>query len=577
MASRSRMAPARASGVASDPCAAAMRTMTSAYAAMTRLCSLAYPNHATPPRRRAARAAPVRTRSVRREGAIIAREDLSNTAVRTRGTEASPARRAARCGRSAASAGNGASSSRGRGRPRAPRRPPAVERRGRPPREHANRGSRTVKHGGARRPPGRRWTSATYVSFPRARVPVPSGEVHEDRAALDVDGIPGHLDRGVVDVGAGRDVPAPGVPGAGHHAPVELALAERPAPVGARVVDRVVRAVHVEQGQRLALDLDHPALARRHVADRGDPYPSRLYHRSRSPPSPTLLDHPEAAVVAAHIPEPSVSVPDPLPDPDVLRREREDPERVRPRIEADDGVRLDLVDPHRPRPVDRDGVRPTSLARRQRVFLHDLLRRGVHAHELAASIEGHPERTVGRDRHPARLRAALERELGDRAGLGVEPAEALAGELAEPHVARAVVRGSVRAPAGLVLGEGARTRVEPADPVAGLHGEPDDSLLVEDQRVGVAARGRPVLDDLTGPRIELADRAVPVAGVPDAARAIDEQAVGPGAGGQGPLGERLRAGVEPGDLVAEPHRDIDVAVGPGRRIARELGRGHLPL
>src|SRR5438132_1407865 len=153
------MAPARASGVASDPCAAAMRTMTSAYAAMTRLCSLAYPNHATPPRRTTARA------------------------------------------------------------------------------------------------------TATSVRDPRM---VPSREVHEDRAALDVDGIPGHLDRGVVDVGAGRDVPAPGVPGAGHHAPVELALAERPAPVGARVVDRVVRAVHVEQGQRLALDLDHPALARRH-------------------------------------------------------------------------------------------------------------------------------------------------------------------------------------------------------------------------------------------------------------------------------------------------------------------------
>src|SRR5256884_9899991 len=304
------MAPARASGVASDPCAAAMRTMTSAYAAMTRLCSLAYPNHATPPRRRAARAAPVRTRRVRREGVIIAREDLSTTAVRTRGTEASPARHAARCVRSADSAGNCASPSRGRGRPRAPRRPPAVERRGRPPRKHANRGPRTVKHGGARRPPGRRWTSATYFSFSAkttaratatsVRDPrmVPSREVHEDRAALDVDGIPGHLDRGVVDVGAGRDVPAPGVPGAGHHAPVELALAERPAPVGARVVDRVVRAVHVEQGQRLALDLDHPALARRHVADGGDPYPSRLLcHRSRSLPSPTLLDHPEAAVV----------------------------------------------------------------------------------------------------------------------------------------------------------------------------------------------------------------------------------------------------------------------------------------
>src|SRR2546422_6308534 len=137
---------------------------------MTRLCSLAYPNHATPPRRRAARAAPVRTRRVRREGVIIAREDLSNTAVRTRGTEASPARHAARCVRSADSAGNCASPSRGRGRPRAPRRPPAVERRGRPPRKHANRGSRTVKHGGARRPPGRRWTSATYLDRKSTRL-----------------------------------------------------------------------------------------------------------------------------------------------------------------------------------------------------------------------------------------------------------------------------------------------------------------------------------------------------------------------------------------------------------------------
>src|SRR2546425_7399715 len=55
------------------------------------------------------RSVPVRTRRVRREGAIIAREDLSNTAVRTRGTEASPARHAARCVRSADSAGNCAS------------------------------------------------------------------------------------------------------------------------------------------------------------------------------------------------------------------------------------------------------------------------------------------------------------------------------------------------------------------------------------------------------------------------------------------------------------------------------------
>src|SRR3989442_12794779 len=107
-----------------------------------------------------------------------------------------------------------------------------------------------------------------------------SGQLYEDHAALDPNGITRHLDRRVVDVGAGRDVPAPGVPGAGHHAPVELALTQRPAPVGARVVDRVVGAVYVEQGKRLPLDLNHLALARRQVADGGDLHPSRLYHRA---------------------------------------------------------------------------------------------------------------------------------------------------------------------------------------------------------------------------------------------------------------------------------------------------------
>src|SRR2546422_8341407 len=64
------------------------------------------------------------------------------------------------------------------------------------------------------------------------------------------------------------------------------------------------------------------------------------------------------------------------------------------------------------------------------------------------------------------------------AGLGVEPAEAIAGELAEPHVARAVERDPVRAPAGFVLGEGARPRVEPADPRS------------EERRVGKECRSR---------------------------------------------------------------------------------------
>src|SRR5207249_809935 len=256
MASRSRVAAARASGVACGLCAGAMRPRTSAYAAMTRLRSAASQNHAAPPATRTRRSPTARATSVRREGTItgvIAREDPSGTAVRTRDTGASPARPAARCVRSADSVDNYASPSRDRARPQAPRRPPAVG-----PRQHASRGSRAVKAG------------------------APSGQLHEDRAALDADGIAADLDRGVVDIGAGRDVPAPGVPGAGHDAPVELALTERPAAMSAGVVDRVVGPLHVEEGQRLALDLDDPPLACRHVTDGGDLHPSRLSHHSRS-------------------------------------------------------------------------------------------------------------------------------------------------------------------------------------------------------------------------------------------------------------------------------------------------------
>src|SRR5881628_1821480 len=223
--------------------------------------------------------------------------------------------------------------------------------------KHASRGSRGVKHGGARRRPGHRRMEGIYFSFSRSSLPsfsdsaclpslcscctiatlsltsaavassrvaaaavicatsfghwkasawpaakttatatttsvirdrcmesppfgIVSGQLYEDHAALDPNRITRHLNRRVVDVGADRDVPAPGVPGAGYHAPVELALTQRPAPVGARVVDRVVGAVYVEQGQRLPLDLNHLALARRQVADGGDLHPSRLYHRA---------------------------------------------------------------------------------------------------------------------------------------------------------------------------------------------------------------------------------------------------------------------------------------------------------
>src|SRR3989442_1530880 len=83
-----------------------------------------------------------------------------------------------------------------------------------------------------------------------------SEQIDEDGALLDGHREAGHLHGGVVDVGAGRHVPPPGVPGARHDGAIEVALAERPPAVGAGVVDHVVGAVDVEQRQRLAVSLD---------------------------------------------------------------------------------------------------------------------------------------------------------------------------------------------------------------------------------------------------------------------------------------------------------------------------------
>src|SRR5262245_24062883 len=99
-----------------------------------------------------------------------------------------------------------------------------------------------------------------------------SAELDEDVAVLDGDWIAGHPDGGVVGVGAGRDVPAPGVPGTEDDAALEIAFAQRAAAVDAGIVDRVEGAVDVEEGQIFALGLDHPALPDRHVLRRRDPH-----------------------------------------------------------------------------------------------------------------------------------------------------------------------------------------------------------------------------------------------------------------------------------------------------------------
>ena len=75
----------------------------------------------------------------------------------------------------------------------------------------------------------------------------------------------GDLDRRVVGVGSGGHVPAPAVPRADGEAAVEVAVAHRPTPVRAGVVDHVVGAVDVEEREALGPGLHHEALPDRHV------------------------------------------------------------------------------------------------------------------------------------------------------------------------------------------------------------------------------------------------------------------------------------------------------------------------
>ena len=134
--------------------------------------------------------------------------------------------------------------------------------------------------------------------------PWSSGELNEDVTVLHLDGETGHLDRGVVRVGAGRDVPAPGVPRAQDESAFEVAFAQRSAAMGTRIVDRVIGPVDVEQRQILALDLDDPALPSRYVAYRRESNtPSRQSLAFRSPrrsAPPNLAPSKTTAQVVVH-------------------------------------------------------------------------------------------------------------------------------------------------------------------------------------------------------------------------------------------------------------------------------------
>src|SRR5882762_7596083 len=111
-------------------------------------------------------------------------------------------------------------------------------------------------------------------------------QVDEDRAVLHAGAKAGDAHGGVVDVGPGGHVPAPRVPGARDDRALEVAITEGAAAMTARVVDGVVRAVYVEQGERAAARLHDPTLARGDRARRRHAHPAVAVHglsRSRLP------------------------------------------------------------------------------------------------------------------------------------------------------------------------------------------------------------------------------------------------------------------------------------------------------
>src|SRR5438093_931298 len=65
---------------------------------------------------------------------------------------------------------------------------------------------------------------------------------------------------GVVTVHAGRDVIFPAMPGASHNRPAEFAFAQRPALMGTDIIDGIIGAVHIEDGNPLPFSLDALAL-----------------------------------------------------------------------------------------------------------------------------------------------------------------------------------------------------------------------------------------------------------------------------------------------------------------------------
>src|SRR3972149_3773321 len=115
-------------------------------------------------------------------------------------------------------------------------------------------------------------TQRTSITAARATSAgtVKGSRAHEDLVALEADLQGPRAGRGFRRVPPRADVVLPAVPGAGHRGPGELAFPDGAASVQARVGHREEPAVHVEEGDRVALDDDDLARAGRAFANARD-------------------------------------------------------------------------------------------------------------------------------------------------------------------------------------------------------------------------------------------------------------------------------------------------------------------
>src|SRR5207245_8376357 len=82
--------------------------------------------------------------------------------------------------------------------------------------------------------------------------------IHKNVFTPDLDRIAIHAHRRVLLDLPRSDVILPAMPRAGHHRSVQDSLSQRPAPMQASVVDRVVFPPHVRQGYGFAFHLEFP-------------------------------------------------------------------------------------------------------------------------------------------------------------------------------------------------------------------------------------------------------------------------------------------------------------------------------